>query len=194
MRKAPVLIGIAIGLGIGLAVLVLRDDSARPPAESTSSAQSGPKRPAASSAPPGGTSPAPPADQPRVRVPRPARAAPVGAATGSEASEAARTTPALDDADDRQEEPAERARELQKDISVCLKIWNDAEPDREGALVLRLQVEPEGLVDAWAEDQDEVPPGVVDCLGDAVWKHDWSGVSEMPMDLTVPFSFAPDAP
>lgn len=66
----------------------------------------------------------------------------------------------------------------------CVRKWVDAEPAMGGKVRLRLSLDEAGLQDVWIEGHDEAPPGVLDCFADAVWGHEWAGVSLEPTEVT----------
>lgn len=136
-----------------------------------------------------------PSVPPAVPVPAPAPEPDAPASAASADGDRVATTPdgSANAPVDRREHPSAdsaalgeaiktRMAAITPEILHCL-VRGDG-PRFEGSLVIRFQVEADGLQDAWVEDVDSIPDEVLPCFSDAVYGPDWSGLTQEPIEVT----------
>lgn len=76
---------------------------------------------------------------------------------------------------------------VREDIGDCIESWAEVSPAIDGRVVLRFQLDAEGLQDVWIEEHQAVPPGPLSCFGAAVYEVDWADITEDPLEVSFPF-------
>jgi RNA polymerase sigma-70 factor (ECF subfamily) len=72
---------------------------------------------------------------------------------------------------------SDRMQEASERIKVCMRRWETLDPSLAGGVKLSIEVDEMGLEDVWIEDRMEVPSGSLQCLSEAVYQTDWSGIT-----------------
>lgn len=74
----------------------------------------------------------------------------------------------------------------------CLAGWRAIDPSLAGGVMLRIEIDRDGLQDVSIEGRPSVPDGPLRCFSDAVYGIDWGGVASEPATLSVPLRYERD--
>jgi len=74
-----------------------------------------------------------------------------------------------------------------EDTEDCLERAFEQAQWPAGRVSVFFRIDREGLMEAWIDEHDELPEASLNCLTDAVYGLDWQGISEDPIQVSMPF-------
>jgi hypothetical protein len=69
-------------------------------------------------------------------------------------------------------------------IEACMRRWTASDPSLVEGVTLAFSLDAGGLDRVWIEGRGDVPSGHLQCLGEAVYQIDWSGLTPEPVQVT----------
>lgn len=82
---------------------------------------------------------------------------------------------------------SELADAMHPEIEDCVNAWSDALPEElQGRLVLAFTLDEQGVAEAWVEDVEALPAGMLGCFSSAVYSQRWPA-AEGGVEVTLPF-------
>jgi hypothetical protein len=74
---------------------------------------------------------------------------------------------------------------------TCLDAWSEQDDSLETGVMLAFSLDDRGLQQVWIMDREGVPAGPLACIANSVYPIDWSGVTNEPLEVTVPIKYEP---
>lgn len=74
---------------------------------------------------------------------------------------------------------------------TCLDAWSEQDDSLDAGVMLAFGLDDRGLQQVWIMDREGVPAGPLACIANSVYPIDWSGVTNEPLEVTVPIKYQP---